>query len=171
MQKGQTEVSRHRWEKLIWIVLHPLPLPQFVPFPYLPAILMLVRCISVHRGRGGCSFVKLVEWLGLVEGSSAPAALCRGGRVEHRTLPLGRGCCGGGPSSANSSPGALCRCADGHCVAGGDDDDGDTGVCRGGDGSDGDGSDEDDDGAPRGTTGASVSGLGRLAEWLGRGRL
>lgn len=67
-------------------------------------------------------FVKLVEWLGLVEGSSGPGALCRGGRVAHRVLPRERGCWGGGPFSANSSLEDLCSWADWAC---------DTGVCGG----------------------------------------
>lgn len=119
------------------------------------------------------SFVKLVEWLGLVEGSSGPGALCRGGKVEHRTFPLERGCWGGGPFSANSSVGALVCCADSGLTAG---------VCMGfgGEGVSGvgvgeNGLDEACNDPPRGIRGwvrvAACWNLVRLMEWLGRGRL
>lgn len=118
------------------------------------------------------SFVKLVEWLGLVEGSSGSGALCRGGKVEQRAFPLERGCWGGGPFSVNSSLGALGCCVDsgltgGVCVGCGDE--GDTGVCGGENGLDEAGNDP-----PRGIRGVKVAAcwnLVRLMEWLGRGRL
>lgn len=78
------------------------------PLPSSPPYTGVLRFSSL--GEGGMrspSFVKLVEWLGLVVCSSGSGTLCRVGRVEHRALPLERGCCGGGPFSANSSLGAL----------------------------------------------------------------
>lgn len=113
------------------------------------------------------SFVKMVEWLGLVKGSSGPGGLCRGGRVEHRVLPLERGSSSGGPFSANSSLAALGCLADWDCVGCGDG--GETGVCGGENGLE-----EADNAEPRGTGGVRASIcliLVRLVEWLGRGRL
>lgn len=73
----------------------PLPSGILCPFPLhlFPPHTGVLRLSSL--GEGGMrspSCVKLVEWLGLLEGSSRPGALCRGGRVEHRDLPLDRGC-------------------------------------------------------------------------------
>lgn len=125
-------------------------------------------------GEGGMrspSFVKLVEWLGLVECSSGPGALCRGGRVEHRDLPLQRGCWGGGPLSTKSSLGAL-GCGDSGLTDGdrvGCGEEGDTGV-RGGE----NGLDEADNDDPRGFRGTCVvicCSLVRLVDWVGRGKL
>lgn len=91
--------------------------------------------------------------------------------MEHRALPLERGCWGGGPFRANSSLGALgcgdSGMADGDCVFSGDESD--TGVGGGENGLD-----EADNEEPRGTRGVSVAAcwnLVRLVEWLGRGRL
>lgn len=144
----------------------PPPSATLCPFPpFCSPYTGVLRLSSL--GEGGMRspiFVKLVEWLGLVEGSSGPGALCRGGRVAHRVLPLERGCWGGGPFSANSSLEDLGCWADWGC--GGD---GDTGVC-GGESC----LEEADSEEPRRTRGVSVVvcwNLVRLVEWLGRGRL
>ena len=148
----------------------PPPVTPSIPFPCCPAPPHTAVLRFSSLGEGGMrspSFVKLVEWLGLAEGSSGPGALCRAGSVEHRALPLDRGCCGGGPFSANSSLGALGCWADGDCSGCGDV--GVTGV-RGRD----KGLDDDDSEEPRGTRGVRVGAcwnLVRLVEWLGRGRL
>lgn len=53
----------------------------------------VLRFSSLREGGTRSSnVVKLVEWIGLWDGSSGPRALCRGGRVEHRALALERGC-------------------------------------------------------------------------------
>lgn len=133
----------------------PPTMPSSIPFPCSPALPHTAVLRFSSLGEGGMrspSFVKLVEWLGLAEGSSGPGALCRAGSVEHRALPLDRGCCGGGPFSANSSLGALGCWADGDCWAdgycSGFGDVGLTGVC----GRD-KGLDEVDSEEPRGTRG------------------
>lgn len=132
-------------------------------------------CSSPHTGllrfsslgEGGIrssSFVKLVEWLGFLECSSGPCALCLGGRVKHRALALERGCWDGGPFSTNSSVEALCCWASRGCV-----DDADACVCVGDNGLG-----EADDEGSRETRGISVDfcwNLVRLVEWLGLGRL
>lgn len=73
----------------------PPPSATLCPFPLSSSSphTGLLRFSSL--GEGGMrspSFVKLVEWLGLVVGSSGSGALCRAGKVEHRALPLERGC-------------------------------------------------------------------------------
>ncbi|TNN63285.1 hypothetical protein EYF80_026536 [Liparis tanakae] len=66
--------------------------PEVQPSIARQTLLIPACCTSVHWGKGGCSSVKLAEWLGVVERSSGPGTLGRGGRVEHRALPLERGC-------------------------------------------------------------------------------
>lgn len=74
-----------------------LPPPPSPP-PTLPLSTFSSHHTGVLRlsslGEGGtrpASCVKLLEWLGPLEGSSGPGALCRGGRVEQRDLPRDRG--------------------------------------------------------------------------------